>query len=134
MRNIAKHPHGADGASALELAPQKLYYKIGEVCALTQIPSHVLRFWEKQFPLLNPNKTPSGHRLYRKRDIQTIIEIKDLLYERRFTIKGAREFLASSRKGGGEPALPGPGPSLGRIKEGLLKIKEVLGRPSPFDT
>ena len=134
MRNIAKHHHGADGPSALELAPQKLYYKIGEVCALTQIPSHVLRFWEKQFPLLNPNKTPSGHRLYRKRDIQIILEIKELLYERRFTIKGAREHLVSSRKGSAEQPLAAHGPSLGRIKEGLLKIRRVLDRPGPFDT
>jgi len=134
MRNVVKHHHGADGPSVLEIAPQKLYYKIGEVCAITQIPSHVLRFWEKQFPQLNPNKTPSGHRLYKKRDIQVILEIKELLYQRRFTIQGAREYLSSSRKGSAETVAAPPGESLGRIKEGLTKILKILQRPGPFDT
>jgi DNA-binding transcriptional MerR regulator len=136
MRNIAKSQRGLDAKSALETAPQKLYYKIGEVCAITKIPSHVLRFWEKQFPQLSPNKTPSGHRLYKRRDIQVILQIKELLYERRFTIQGAREYLASSRRGPGEPPAPPPpaGESLGRIKEALLRIKRLLDRPGPFDS
>jgi len=134
MRNIVKHHHGTDGPSFPELAPQKLYYKIGEVCAIAQIPSHVLRFWEKQFPQLSPNKTPSGHRLYKKRDIQVILQIKELLYQRRFTIQGAREHLASCRKGPSEIAPSPPGESLGRIREGLMKILRVLQRPGPFDS
>jgi len=134
MRNIVKHHHGTDDSSLPELAPQKLYYKIGEVCAITQIPSHVLRFWEKQFPQLSPNKTPSGHRLYKKRDIQVILQIKELLYQRRFTIQGAREHLASSRKGSAEAAPSPPGESLGRIREGLTKILKALQRPGPFDS
>lgn len=135
MRNIVRHHHGTDDPSvSSELAPQKLYYKIGEVCAITQIPSHVLRFWEKQFPQLSPNKTPSGHRLYKKRDIQVILQIKELLYQRRFTIQGARDYLTSSRKGSPEAAPPPPGESLGRIREGLAKILKTLQRPAPFDS
>ena len=134
MRNIAKNQRGVDARSALETAPQKLYYKIGEVCAITKIPSHVLRFWEKQFPQLSPNKTPSGHRLYKRRDIQVILQIKELLYERRFTIQGAREYLASARRATGETPAPPAGESLGRIKEKLLRVKRMLDRPGPFDS
>lgn len=134
MKNPIVDQGGAERPSAPELSPQKLYYKIGEVCAITQIPSHVLRFWEKQFPQLRPNKTPSGHRLYKKRDVQIILQIKELLYERRFTIKGAREFLVASRRDGALQVPTGAGVSLGRIKEGLLKLRAILDRQGPFDT
>ncbi len=112
--------------------PQKLYYKIGEVCDITNIPSHVLRFWEKQFPQLSPNKTQSGHRLYKKRDILIILQIRDLLYERKFTIKGAREFLATGHSA--RESSADAGARLGRLKEGLLKIRNILERPAPFDS
>jgi DNA-binding transcriptional MerR regulator len=114
--------------------PEKIYYKIGEVCDITEVPSHVLRFWEKQFPQLAPNKTQSGHRLYKKRDIQTVLQIKNLLYDRKFTIRGAREFLAASAPGALPPPAPiEPGARLGRLKEGLLRLSSILQRPAPFD-
>src|SRR5512135_2005490 len=99
MRNASKRKDAGEILAPVESFPQKLYYKIGEVGEITGVPSHVLRFWEKQFPQLAPNKTRSGHRLYKKRDIQVILHIKDLLYNKRFTIKGARESLASWREG-----------------------------------
>jgi DNA-binding transcriptional MerR regulator len=73
--------------------PDKLYFKIGEVSEITELPSHVLRFWETEFAKINPRRTPSGQRLYRPRDVEWILEIKYLLYERKFTIEGARKHL-----------------------------------------
>jgi len=73
--------------------PRKLFYKIGEVCQLTDTQPYVLRFWESEFPQLAPKKSPSGQRLYRRRDIDLVLEIKKLLYEEGFTIAGARKKL-----------------------------------------
>jgi DNA-binding transcriptional MerR regulator len=81
--------------------PDKLYFRIGEVSELTGTKAYVLRFWETEFPTLKPVKSRSGHRLYRHEDVQTVFEIKRLLYQKGFTIEGARKQLA------GEP--PGPG-------------------------
>lgn len=130
-----KHAHPSDRPRALPSlppdVPEKIFYKIGEVCAITGVPSHVLRFWEKQFPQLQPNKTQLGHRLYRKRHVQTVLEIRSLLYDRKFTIAGAREYLASSSEGF-SPASSEAGARLGRLKEGLLRLRSILERPLPF--
>ena len=77
--------------------PEKLYFSIGEVSEITQLPSHVLRFWEDKFPLLHPYKSRGGHRRYQKRDIELILTIKDLLYNRGFTVEGARRELQDKR-------------------------------------
>jgi DNA-binding transcriptional MerR regulator len=76
--------------------PEKLYFRIGEVSELTQTKSYVLRFWETEFPMLKPVKSRTGHRLYRREDVQTVLEIKRLLYEQGFTIEGARKQLANN--------------------------------------
>jgi DNA-binding transcriptional MerR regulator len=76
--------------------PDKLYFRIGEVSAIAEVPTHVLRFWESEFPRINPKRTASGQRLYTRRDVELILQIKTLLYERRFTIPGARRFLRQS--------------------------------------
>lgn len=73
--------------------PDKLYFKIGEVSEITELPSHVLRFWETEFAKINPRRTPSGQRLYRPGDVKRILEIKYLLYEKKYTIEGARKHL-----------------------------------------
>jgi len=75
---------------------QKTLYRIGEVSKLTNTKAFVLRYWETEFPMLQPVKSPSGHRLYRKEDIETVHEIKHLLYEKGFTIAGARRHLAEA--------------------------------------
>ncbi len=137
MRSTAKKsaPPGETPFTA-DAFPQKLYYKIGEVGDITGVPSHVLRFWEKQFPQLAPNKTRSGHRLYKKRDIQVILHIKDLLYSKRFTIKGARESLSSWKDGVqlDQGGAQGSGELLGQLREGLLRLHDILNRPRPFDS
>jgi DNA-binding transcriptional MerR regulator len=83
-------------ASAAQTAPEipeKTLFRIGEVSRLTETKTFVLRFWESEFPTLQPVKSPSGHRLYRREDIETVFQIKRLLYEEGFTIAGARKHL-----------------------------------------
>ena len=77
---------------------QKLYYSIGEVAELTQLKAYVLRYWETEFKQLKPPKNRAGNRTYRQKDIDTLLEIKDLLYKKKFTIDGARHVL----NGGGD--------------------------------
>ena len=74
--------------------PDKLFFKIGEVCEITELEAFVLRFWETEFPGLAPEKSKTGHRVYRKKDVETLLRIKELLYERGFTIAGARKQLS----------------------------------------
>src|ERR1700728_2716665 len=82
--------------------PDKSLFRIGEVSRLTATKTFVLRYWETEFPTLQPVKSPSGHRLYRREDIETVFEIKRLLYDEGFTIAGARKHFAEQ---GGEMAL-----------------------------
>lgn len=81
---------------------KKEYYSIGEVCEITGLKPHVLRYWETQFKSLMPVKNRAGNRAYRKRDIEMIQLVKTLLYERKFTIDGARQKLAELRKDGAQ--------------------------------
>ena len=73
--------------------PDKLYFKVGEVSAITGVPAYVLRFWETEFKKIKPKRTPSGQRLYRKNDIELILRVKHLLYEKKYTIQGAKQHL-----------------------------------------
>src|SRR5213078_3485181 len=73
--------------------PDKLYFKIGEVSELLGVEPYVLRYWETEFPSLAPKKSGTGHRLYRRKDVELLLRIKHLLYEKRFTIEGARQSL-----------------------------------------
>ena len=78
--------------------PDKLYFKIGEVSELLGVEPYVLRYWEGEFPVLSPKKSGTGHRLYRRKDVELLLRIKHLLYEKRFTIEGARQSLHSEAK------------------------------------
>jgi DNA-binding transcriptional MerR regulator len=71
--------------------PDRLYFRIGEVSAITGVPPYVLRYWESEFPALQPRKSGGGQRLYRKRDVVLVLEIKKLLYQERYTVAGARK-------------------------------------------
>lgn len=75
--------------------PEKLFFKIGEVCDITGVQAHVLRYWESEFPMLAPQKNRAGQRTYRKRDVEMALRIKELLYEDQYTIAGAKKKLAS---------------------------------------
>jgi DNA-binding transcriptional MerR regulator len=90
-----------------EEIPDKLYFRIGEVARLAAIKPYVLRFWETEFHVLDPKKSGTGHRLYRRKDVQLVFEIKQLLYEKRYTIEGARKFLEGRAKNG-DSAAPAP--------------------------
>ena len=79
--------------------PNRLYFRIGDVSRLAGVKPHVLRFWETEFPAIAPKKSGTGQRLYRRKEVELILEIRDLLYERRYTIEGARLYLESRRKG-----------------------------------
>lgn len=105
-----------------EPIPDKLYFRIGEVARLTGIQPYILRYWESEFPLLQPKKSGTGQRLYRKRDIEIILKIKQLLYDLRYTIAGARRRLQEEV----EPIdlLQG----VQRIREGLEGLLALLGR------
>ena len=79
--------------------PEKLFFKIGEVCDITEVQAHVLRYWESEFPMLAPQKNRAGQRTYRKRDVEMVLRIKELLYEDQYTIAGAKKKLASEIRG-----------------------------------
>lgn len=130
-----------DTATQLETQqiPDKLYFRIGEVSRLAGIKTYVLRFWETEFPSLGPKKSGTGHRLYRRKDVELVLEIKHLLYERRYTIEGARKFLDS--RGKMPDAMPAetkksrrkqrelfeePVPGLAQIRRELTEILDIL--------
>jgi DNA-binding transcriptional MerR regulator len=78
--------------------PDKLFYRIGDVSEITGIKPHILRYWEAEFSVLHPRKNDAGQRVYERRDVELIIEIKKLLYEQRYTISGAKKFLARQHR------------------------------------
>ena len=123
------------GALVEKKIPNKLFFKIGEVCELTETQPYVLRYWESEFPALAPAKNNSGQRIYRRRDIETILRIKSLLYEEGFTIAGAKKKLEQELKDEGAKgqtpvtrpiANADPAAGLERIKDGLKDILQIL--------
>ena len=78
--------------------PDKLYFRIGEVSTLCKLPAYVLRFWETEFPQLKPVKSSTGQRMYRRKEVETVLRVKQLLYEEGFTIAGARKHLEDQLK------------------------------------
>ena len=112
------------------LIPDKLYFRIGEVATLCRLPAYVLRFWESEFPQLKPVKSSTGQRMYRKRDVENVVRIKQLLYEQGFTIVGARQQLRSeSKPDKGQAAIPFPAPAspdMQHIRQGLREILTLL--------
>jgi len=99
------------------------YYRIGEVARLTELKPFVLRYWENEFPMLEPVKSPNGHRLYRQEDVDLVLKIKRLLYDEGFTIAGARRYLKEAVSGG-EAAEGGSG--LGDVHTTQLSRKMLL--------
>jgi DNA-binding transcriptional MerR regulator len=118
--------------------PDKLYFRIGEVSRLAGIKPYVLRFWETEFSSLGPKKSGKGHRLYRRKDVELVLEIKRLLYDKRYTIEGARKYLesrsrevvakpVSAKAARSQPDLfADPGPALEAIRKELNEILQLL--------
>jgi DNA-binding transcriptional MerR regulator len=123
-KNSGKH-------KAVEVViPDKLYFRIGEVASLCHLPAYVLRFWESEFPQLKPVKSSTGQRMYRRRDVESVLHIKQLLYEQGFTIAGARQHLrAETKSDKTQAAIPFPAhssPEIQHIRQGLREILSML--------
>jgi DNA-binding transcriptional MerR regulator len=118
--------------------PDKLYFRIGDVSRLAGVKPYVLRYWETEFPAIAPKKSGTGHRLYRRKDVEFILEIKHLLYEKRFTIEGARKAIETRGKKSAGLKPPNVKPAqtvlfgvpatqdLSEIRRELLEIVELL--------
>lgn len=98
------------GQAAAVVIPEKIYFKIGEVCDLVGVQAHVLRYWETEFPMLSPQKNRSGQRSYRRRDVEVALRIKELLYDEMFTIAGAKKRLQSEIRGSANLKIVHPEP------------------------
>jgi DNA-binding transcriptional MerR regulator len=95
-------------SQAAAAIPQKLFFKIGEVCELAGVQAHVLRYWETEFPMLAPQKNRAGQRTYRRRDVEMALRIKELLYDEQYTIAGAKKKLAAEIRGPGRDTSEAP--------------------------
>jgi DNA-binding transcriptional MerR regulator len=122
--------------------PDRLYFKIGDVARICKVETYVLRFWESQFPQLKPGKSGTGQRLYRRRDVETALEIKRLVHGEGYTISGARQVLGQGRRNEPQPRLPlapgEPGKRLdkaaaviGSARAELREIAGLLSAPEP---
>jgi DNA-binding transcriptional MerR regulator len=115
--------------------PVQEFYSIGEVCALTDLKPHVLRYWESQFRFLNPAKNRSGNRVYKAREVELIMLVKHLLYTEKFTIEGARQRIDQYRKSGELKVAARRALEAETVLEIRLAVDEVLavldGRPVP---
>ena len=104
--------------------PDKLFFKISEVCEIVGVEPYVLRFWETEFPNFAPEKSKAGHRVYKKKDVENVLRIKELLYDRGFTIAGARKQLSKSKA----PNKAGRDQVLNRVRKELQDILTLLRR------
>jgi len=120
----AKRKHAL--AQAEVVIPEKIYFRIGEVSALAKLPTYVLRFWETEFSQLRPTKSSTGQRMYRRRDVEFVMQIRKLLYEDGFTIAGARERLREEARLSRLPV-----PSASQAPDGAAKQAgtEALSEP-----
>jgi DNA-binding transcriptional MerR regulator len=108
--------------------PNKLFFKIGEVCEITDTQPYVLRYWESEFPALAPAKNSSGQRIYRRRDIETVLRIKQLLYDEGFTIAGAKKRLEAELAGRVDTPQSQAAANLtdDKVKSALHEVREQL--------
>jgi DNA-binding transcriptional MerR regulator len=129
--NTAKARRGEARPTDAIVIPEKLYFRIGEVSDLCRLPASVLRFWETEFPQLKPTKSNTGQRMYRRADVEHVLQIKELLYTRGFTISGARQALREeSRNGKHQPPLfPAGDPAkLKAVRNALAEVLTILER------
>ena len=118
----AANTANADASGGFDLGTDKLYFKIGEVAEIVDVAAHVLRYWESEFSLIKPQKSRSQQRVYRRKDVENLLRIKHLLYDRKFTIAGARQEL---RKGANK-VEPAPVSGLYRARQSLSRVREQV--------
>ncbi len=111
--------------------PDKLYFKIGEVAKMADVPTHVLRYWESEFPGISPKRAHSKQRLYRRQDVELILDIKILLHEQGYTIAGAKKLLESGQKPlkivtDSQPGIAQVSNTLHAIKQELKELQDLL--------
>ncbi len=114
--------------------PVQEFYSIGEVCALTELKPHVLRYWESQFRFLNPAKNRSGNRVYKGREVELIMLVKHLLYTEKFTIDGARQRIDQYRRSGelrASAKLAFEAETVQDLRAGLDEIMAILDGKAP---
>jgi DNA-binding transcriptional MerR regulator len=104
--------------------PDKLFFKISEVCTILGVEAYVLRFWETEFPGFAPDKSKTGHRVYKRKDVENFLRVRELLYDRGFTIAGARKQLSRSRSSN----KPARDAALIQVRKGLQDILTLLRR------
>ena len=111
--------------------PDRLYFKIGEVARLVGVKPYVLRYWETEFSVVRPGKTRSKHRLYRRKDVETLLEIRRLLYAERYTIEGAKRRLREAARPSAEDAKTDPDTTLARVRDELRDLHRLVSAPEP---
>ncbi len=111
--------------------PDKLYFKIGEVARLVGVKPYVLRYWESEFSVLRPGKTRSRHRLYRRKDVETLLEIRRLLYAERYTIAGAKRRLRSGSRSPGAARTSTDAEKLAEVRDELRDLCRLFDREPP---
>ena len=116
-----------DAHGAVEI-PDKFYFKIGEVSDIAGVPAYVLRFWETAFKQIKPQRTESGQRLYRRQDVVLLLRIKQLLYDKRFTIEGAQQYLKQKSNPQGASAMEKEASrsDLSEIRAELIRIRDLI--------
>lgn len=141
IKSISQKKNKAPSSASDATIPDKLYFRIGDVAKLCGVEAYVLRFWETEFPQLKPNKSGTGQRLYRRRDVELALRIKQLLYSDGYTIAGARQvFAAESResrkvaqselplkRGNGRPSVEHHGSAEKQLQKMRGELREILG-------
>jgi DNA-binding transcriptional MerR regulator len=106
--------------------PDKEYFRIGEVSKILDVDTYVVRFWESEFKSIKPIRTKSYQRLYRRKDLEELLIIKNLLYSDKFTISGAKRQLLKMKRGGTQPDRDSIQEKFAEIKKGLLQIRKMI--------
>ena len=126
----AKRKHAL--AQADVVIPEKIYFRIGEVSALAKLPTYVLRFWETEFSQLRPTKSSTGQRMYRRRDVEFVMQIRKLLYEDGFTIAGARDRLREEARGNRSQSSPANQVLIEAAGQTAMEVRNGLQAGLPF--
>ncbi|MBA4371306.1 MAG: MerR family transcriptional regulator [Thermodesulfovibrio sp.] len=128
------HNHAVDNPRPALPLPDKLFYKIGEVSRITGIESYVLRYWETEFPFLKPRKNKSGQRVYTKKELELILQVKKMLYQERYTIEGVRKrFGEGAAKTVEVRTIPESKPKISRSQQDAIgfirkKLQDILNQ------